>query len=93
MGLGFANNTEEIEEEYVLLYRTIIECSLCRDDTLMKMYKGYCQCGNLYISVKESISKVRHMPKSTWTHFKTVHYRSEPPLIYDVLLSDEDGKD
>ncbi len=90
MGLGFTNKDEEVEEEYVPLYRTVIECPFCGDDTLFKVYKGYCQCGNLYISAKESISKVRHKPKSTWTHFKTVHYRSEPPLIYEVLIADEE---
>tara|TARA_B100000131_G_scaffold219692_1_gene211202 strand:+ start:225 stop:494 length:270 start_codon:yes stop_codon:yes gene_type:complete len=89
MGIGF-NQEEEVEEEYVPLYRTVIECNFCGDDTLMNVYKGYCQCGNLYISVKESASKVRHKPESKWTHFKTVHYRSEPPLIYEVLIADEE---
>jgi hypothetical protein len=26
---------------------------------------------------------------STWTHFKTVHYNSEAPKIYEVLIGEE----
>ena len=89
MGLGFTATEEEVEEEYVPLYRTIIECPSCGDDNLYLMYKGKCTCGNLYISVQETISKVRHVAKSRWTHFKTVTYKTKPPKIYEVLLVEE----
>ena len=92
MGLGFTNTKEEEVEEQRLLCRTIIECPFCGDDTLMNVYKGYCQCGNLYISVREPLSKVRYRLDSTWTHLKTVHYKNEAPLIYEVLRSDDNEK-
>lgn len=89
MGLGFTSKEEEVEEEYVPLYRTVIECPLCGDKELYKLYKGTCTCKNIEIDVVESISKVRHIVKSTWTHFKTVKYNSEEPLIYEVLIADK----
>ena len=88
MGLGFTSGEEEVEEEYVPLYRTIIECTLCGDD-MNNVYKGPCSCGNLEIDQLESNSKVRHIATATWTHFKTVAYKKEPPQIYEVLLVEE----
>ena len=88
MGIGFAFE-EEVEEEYVPLYKTIIECTVCGDKDLFLLKKGKCSCGNLEIGVLESKSKVRHVVKSTWTHFKTVTYSSEKPKIYEVLLGDK----
>ena len=88
MAIGFANDIDENEEECMLLYRTVIECPICKDD-LAKHYKGPCSCKNLEIDELESTSKVRHATKSNWTHFKTVSYTKEPPTIYDILLADE----
>ena len=88
MAIGFNSDVEEEEEEYAPLYRTIIECPICNDD-LANHYKGVCSCGNLEIGQLESKSKVRHVLKSTWTHFKTVTYSKVPPKIYEVLLVEE----
>ena len=88
MGIGFALE-EEVEEEYIPLYKTIIECTVCGDKDLFLIKEGKCSCGNLEIGILESKSKVRHVVKSTWTHFKTVTYSSEKPKIYEVLLGDE----
>lgn len=89
MGLGFTFKEEEVEEEYVPLYRTIIECPVCKDKELYLLQEGSCSCGNIEIGTLKSLSKVRHVAKATWTHFKTVHYNSEEPRIYEVLLSEE----
>jgi len=89
MGLGFTFKEEEVEEEYVPLYRTIIECSVCEDKELYLIKEGTCSCGNLEIGLCESLSKVRHIAGSTWTHFKTVHYKTEEPKIYEILLGEE----
>tara|TARA_Y100000593_G_C4217422_1_gene289968 strand:- start:575 stop:847 length:273 start_codon:yes stop_codon:yes gene_type:complete len=88
MGFGFTSDDDEFEEEYIPLYRTIIECPICKDD-LANYDKGFCSCKNLEIDEVETISKVRHVAKSNWTHFKTVSYAKEPPNIYEVLLADE----
>ena len=88
MGIGFTSGDDEIEEEYIPLYRTIIECPICEDD-LANNDKGECTCKNLEIGEIETSSKVRHIVKSNWTHFKTVAYSKEPPNIYEVLITDE----
>ena len=89
MGLGFTSKEEEVEEEYVPLYRTIIECTVCGDKDLYRLEEGKCSCGNIEIGKVKSLSDVRHIVKSTWTHFKTVKYNSEEPKIYEVLIADE----
>ena len=88
MALGFTTEANEVEEEYTPLYKTIIECPICKDD-VADYHKGTCTCKNLSIDQLESISKVRHVAKSKWTHFKTVSYNKEAPIIYDVLLTEE----
>ncbi len=88
MGLGFLSTEEEIDDEYIPLYRTIIECPKCKDD-VVELQEGSCSCGNIEISQLKSISDVRHIAKSTWTHFKAVGYLEEPPNIYEVLLIEE----
>ena len=87
MGLGFTSDFDDIEEEYTPLYKTIIECPICEQKDLMKTYKGSCTCGNLYIDILEVGCK--DMFKMNFTHFKTVTYDKEEPLIYDVLLANE----
>ncbi len=89
MGLGFTSKEEVEEEEYIPLYRTIIECMICDDKDLYALEEGSCSCGNIEIGTLESLSKVRHIATSTWTHFKTVHYNSEAPKIYEVLIGEE----
>ena len=89
MGLGFTFEDDEVEEEYVPLYRTIIECPVCGDKDLYTLEEGKCSCGNIEIGKVRSLSDVRHIVKSTWTHFKTVRYTSEKPKIYEVLIADE----
>jgi len=88
MALGFTSDVDETEEEYIPLYKTIIECPICKDD-LANYNEGKCTCKNLEIGEIETISKVRHIVKSNWTHFKTVTYNEEPPNIYEVLITDE----
>ena len=89
MGIGFNNHEEEIEEEYIPLYKTIIECTICGDKDLFLLEEGVCSCENVTIGLLESKSKVRHVIKSTWTHFKTVSYKSKKPKIYEVLIGEE----
>ena len=87
MPIGFTSDLDEEEDEYVPLYRTVIECPICKDD-LVNHYKGTCSCKNLEINEIETISKVRHITKAKWTHFKAVSYTKEPPNIYEVILAD-----
>jgi len=87
MGLGFISKVKEIEDEYVPLYRTIIECSSCGDKELMKVYKGGCTCGNIQINILESTSKDSYNNKIF--SFKTISYKKEEPLIYDILFEQE----
>ena len=88
MGIGF-NIEEEVEEEYIPLYKTIIECTICGDKDLYILEEGVCTCGNVEIGKLKSLSNVRHVVKSTWTHLKTVKYNTKKPKIYDVLIGDE----
>jgi hypothetical protein len=81
MGLGFTS-TNDIKEEYTPLYKTIIECPICEQKDLMKIYKGPCACGNLHIDILE----IAH---ASFDHFKTITYNEKEPLIYDVLLAEE----
>ena len=87
MGLGFTSSTDEVIEDYIPLYKTVIECPQCGDKDLMNVHEGHCSCKNLYISVKETITDVRF--KSKFKDFKTVTYKEEKPLIYEVLLIEE----
>jgi hypothetical protein len=87
MAIGFKPDDNEVEEEYVPLYRTIIECTVCGDKDLFNIQEGYCSCENLHISVQETISKV--MFTSKFKEFKTVTYDKEEPKIYEVLIIDE----
>ena len=88
MGLGFTSKSNKIVEEgYTLRYRPVIKCTICGDEELTKIYKGHCSCKNLYFDVLEIDGE--HMFKMKFTHFKTIAYDKEPPLIYDVLIADE----
>ena len=88
MGLGFASKSNEIiEEGYIPKYRAVIECTVCGDKELTKVYKGHCSCRNLYIDILEL--ECEYMFKMRLTHFKTITYDKELPLIYDVLIADE----
>ena len=89
MGLGFTAKEEELEEESTALYRTIIECVLCEDKDLYLLEEGSCSCGNIEIGILEALSSTRHRLGATWTHFKTVRYDSEEPLIYEVLIGEK----
>jgi len=87
MAIGFTSTVDDIEEEYTPLYETFIECPVCKQKDLMKTHKGHCACGNLYIDVLKVSCK--EMFKMKFTHFKTITYTKEAPLIYDVLLAEE----
>ena len=89
MGIGFTSQDSAEEEEYVSLYRTVIECTVCGDDDLYDLHEGTCSCGNVEIGVFESICKVRLRLRSTWTHWKTIRYKDERPRIYEVLREDK----
>ena len=89
MGLGFTAKEEDLEEESTAQHRTVIECTLCTDKDLYLLEEGSCSCGNIEIGILEALSATRHNPGATWTHFKTVRYKSKEPLIYEVLIGEE----